>query len=178
MSLWLARHGETSENAEGRILGRRDPPLSAAGVAQAEALAGRLKNAAIVAVWASPLRRARETAEIVGRALGLEPVVLADLAESARGDWEGRRVAELAEESPDLYAAFIAGDPAFRFPGGESMAEQRARTRSALAGVKAGPLPALVVAHAGTARAALADSGAPVPPESALAHGGVLELPL
>lgn len=178
MSLWLARHGETAENAEGRILGRRDPPLSAAGVAQAEALAARLEDAGIAAVWASPLRRARETAEIVGRALGLEPVVLADLSESARGDWEGRRVAELAEESPDLFAAFIAGDPFFRFPGGESMAEQRARTRSALAAVRAGPQPALVVAHAGTARAALADSGAAVPPESALAHGDALELPL
>jgi broad specificity phosphatase PhoE len=178
VSLWLARHGETAENAEGRILGRRDPPLSAAGIAQAEALAGRLKDAGIAAVWASPLRRARETAEIVGRGLDIEPVVLADLVESDRGDWEGRRVAELAAESPDLHAAFIAGDPSFRFPGGESMAEQRARTRSALAAARAGPLPALVVAHAGTIRAALADSGAPVPPESALAHGGVMELPL
>jgi broad specificity phosphatase PhoE len=178
VSLWLARHGETVENAEGRILGRRDPPLSPAGIAQAEALARRLKDAGIAAVWASPLRRARETAEIVGRALGIEPVVLADLVESDRGDWEGRRVAELADESPDLHAAFIAGDSSFRFPGGESMAEQGARTRSALAAVRAGPLPALVVAHAGTIRAALADSGAPVPPESALAHGGVVELTL
>jgi broad specificity phosphatase PhoE len=44
MSLWLARHGETAENAEGRILGRRDPPLSLAGIAQAEALADRLRD--------------------------------------------------------------------------------------------------------------------------------------
>ena len=66
MSLWLARHGETEENAEGRILGRRDPPLSPAGVTQAEALAGRLRDAGVVAVWTSPLRRARETAEVVG----------------------------------------------------------------------------------------------------------------
>ncbi|MET0835405.1 MAG: histidine phosphatase family protein [Thermoleophilaceae bacterium] len=178
MSLWLARHGETAENAEGRILGRRDPPLSPAGVAQADALAGRLQDVGIVAVWASPLRRARETAEVVGRLLGLEPVVLGELVESDRGHWEGRRVADLADESPDLHAAFIAGDPSFRFPGGESLAEQRARTRSALAVVRAGPLPALVVAHAGTIRAALADSGAFIPAESALAHGAALELPL
>jgi broad specificity phosphatase PhoE len=171
VSLWLARHGETAENAEGRILGRRDPPLSPAGVAQAEGLAGRLRDVGIVAVWASPLRRARETAEVVARVLGVEPVVLGELVESDRGDWEGRRVAELADESPDLHAAFIAGDP-----GGESLAAQRARTRSALAAVRAGPLPALVVAHAGTIRAALADSGAFVPAESALAHGAVLEL--
>jgi broad specificity phosphatase PhoE len=176
VSLWLARHGETAENAEGRILGRRDPPLSPAGVAQAEGLAGRLRDAGIVAVWTSPLRRARQTAEVVARVLGVEPVVLGELMESDRGGWEGRRVAELVYESPDLHAAFIAGDPSFRFPGGESLAEQRARTRSALTAVRAGPLPALVVAHAGTIRAALADSGALVPAESALAHGAVLEL--
>ena len=87
-------------------------------------------------------------------------------------------MAELANESPELLAAFVAADPSFRFPGGESLAEQLQRTRSALATVAAGPLPALVVAHAGTIRAALADSGAPVPPESALAHGAPVELPL
>jgi broad specificity phosphatase PhoE len=178
VSVWLARHGETAENAEGRILGRRDPPLSRAGLAQADALADSLRDVGIVAVWTSPLRRARETAEVVGRTLAVEPVVLGELVESDRGDWEGRRVADLADESPDLLAAFIAGDPSFRFPGGESMAEQRARTRSALAAVRAGPLPALVVAHAGTIRAALAYSGAPVPPESTLAHGSVSELAL
>lgn len=178
MPLWLARHGETEENTAGRILGRRDPPLSSEGVAQAEALAGRLRDEGLSAVWASPLQRARRTAEVVAQALGLEAETLEDLVESDRGDWEGRLVAELALESPELHAAFLAGEPSFRFPGGESLAEQRTRTRSALETVSAGPLPALVVAHAGTIRAALANSGAPVPPESALAHGAVVELKL
>jgi probable phosphoglycerate mutase len=176
MSLWLARHGETDENAEGRILGRRDPPLSAAGIAQAEALADRVRDKGLLAVWTSPLQRAHGTAEVVARALGLDAETLEGLVESDRGDWEGRLVAELALESPDLHAAFLAGAPSFRFPGGESLAEQLARTRSALARVRSGPQPALVVAHAGTIRAALADSGAAVPPESALAHGAVLKL--
>jgi probable phosphoglycerate mutase len=176
--LWLARHGETEENAAGRILGRRDPPLSLAGVGQAEALAERMQEVGLASVWSSPLERARRTAELVGAVLGLEPVVLHALIESDRGEWEGRLVAELAHESPELLAAFVAADPSFRFPGGESLAEQLQRTRSAMATVAAGPLPALVVAHAGTIRAALADSGAPVPPESALAHGTPVELPL
>jgi broad specificity phosphatase PhoE len=137
-----------------------------------------MKDAGLAAVWSSPLERARRTAELVGAALDLEPVVLDALIESDRGEWEGRLVTELAHESPDLVAAFAAADPSFRFPGGESLAEQRQRTRSALATVAAGPLPALVIAHAGTIRAALADSGAPVPPESALAHGTAVELPL
>lgn len=176
MRVWLARHGETGDNAAGRILGRRDPPLSATGAAQAEALAERLSGTGVAAIWTSPLRRARDTAELVGAALGLEPQVLEELVESDRGDWEGRLVADLARESPELHAAFLAGEPSFRFPGGESLAQQMARTRSALAIITAGPLPALAVAHAGTIRAALADSGRFVPPESALAHGEALEL--
>jgi thioredoxin reductase (NADPH) len=78
-----------------------------------------------VAVWTSPLRRARETAEIVGQTLGVEPVVLDELVESDRGDWEGRRIVDLAEESPDLHAAFISGDASFRFPGGERRSRRR-----------------------------------------------------
>jgi broad specificity phosphatase PhoE len=173
---WIARHGETDENAQGRILGRRDPPLSAAGRAQAQALAVAAAGHGFAALWTSPLRRARDTAAVVGAALGLEPVVLDDLVESDRGAWEGRSVADLAREDPVGHAAFVAGDPAFVFPGGESLAAQRERTRAALARVAAGPQPALVVAHAGTIRAALADSGAAVPPESALAHGALVEI--
>lgn len=178
MEIWFARHGVTEENSAGRILGRRDPPLSAAGAAQADALASRLRGTGLVAVWTSPLQRALRTAQAVAGALGLEPSLLDDLIESDRGGWEGRLVADLARDSPELHAAFLAGDPSFRFPGGESLIEQRARTRSAVATVAAGPLPALVVAHAGTIRAALADSGQPVPPESALAHGVLVKLPL
>jgi broad specificity phosphatase PhoE len=170
----LARHGQTADNAGGRILGRRDPPLTDVGVAQARALAGDLRDAGIAALWTSPLARARATAEIVGEALGLQARVLPELIESARGSWEGRPVAELAREAPALHAAFIAGDPDFVFPGGESLREQRERTARALAVVARGPLPALVVAHAGTARAALALDGREVPPESALAHGEVV----
>ena len=165
MSLWLTRHGETSENAAGRILGRRDPPLSAAGLAQAEALADRVRDEGL-----------RGTAEVVGRALGLEAEALEGLVESDRGVWEGRLVADLALESPDLHAAFLAGAPSFRFPGGESLAEQQVRTRSALERVTSGPRPARVVAHAGRIRAAPADSGAAVPTESELAHGALVEL--
>jgi broad specificity phosphatase PhoE len=170
----LARHGQTADNAGGRILGRRDPPLTALGRAQADALAESLRDAGIAAIWTSPLRRAFGTAEIVAAALGLEPTVLADLTESARGSWEGRSIAELADEAPALHAAFVAGDPSFAFPGGESLREQRERTSRALAEIAAGPLPALVVAHAGTIRAALALDGREVPPESALAHGEIV----
>lgn len=170
----LARHGQTADNAQGRILGRLDPPLTALGVGQAERLGASLRHDGVATLWTSPLVRARRTAEIVGEALGLDAVVLPDLIESARGTWEGRAVAEIARESPDLHAAFVAGDPSFAFPGGESLREQGERTARALAVVAGAELPALVVAHAGTIRAALALCGREVPPEAALAHGEVV----
>jgi probable phosphoglycerate mutase len=153
MSLWLARHGETEENAEGRILGRRDPPLSPAGVTQAEALAGRLRDAEVVAVRTRRAARA-ETAESWGD-LGVEPVVL--MARGIRSrDWEGWRIVDREEVLTCMRPSSRV--TLFRFPGG-GRSPSGARTRAARS-VRAGPSPALVVAHAGTIRAALADSGA------------------
>jgi probable phosphoglycerate mutase len=170
----LARHGETADNTAGRILGRRDPPLSAAGVLQAERLGAALRDSGIAALWSSPLLRARRTAEIAGAALGLEPVLLDSLLESARGAWEGEVIAQIRDRDPEGHAAFVRGDADFVFPGGESLREQRERTRAALEVIAQGSAPALVVAHAGTIRAALALCERPLPPESALAHGEVV----
>lgn len=172
----LARHGRTADNAEGRILGRRDPPLDPAGREEAAALAAAVAGASLAALWTSPLRRARETAAIVGEATGLVPVVLDDLVESRRGAWEGRPFAELVAEEPEAFAAFERGDPGFAFPGGESLREQAERTRRALDAIAYGPQPALAIAHAGTIRAALALTHRPVPPERALPHAGPIEI--
>jgi broad specificity phosphatase PhoE len=172
----LARHGETADNADGLILGRRDPPLSAAGWEQAEALAARARRAGVASVWTSPLARARQTASIVAGAVGCDPVILDDLIESDRGTWEGQSVAQLARTSPELHAAFERGDPAFAFPGGESLLDQVQRTRRALTEVAAGAAPALVVAHAGTIRAALRAMNRHLPAERELAHAEFVEL--
>jgi len=174
--LLIARHGRTADNAAGRILGRRDPPLDRAGREEARALAASLDGIALAALWTSPLLRARQTAAVVGEAAGLEPVVLDALAESPRGRWEGRTVSDLAAEEPERFAAFEAGEPAFAFPGGESLREQADRTRAALDRIALGPRPALAVAHAGTIRAALALTGQPVPPERELAHGAAVAI--
>lgn len=174
--LLLARHGETPDNAHGLILGQRDPPLSDVGHAQAAQLAAHVAGDGVVAIWCSPLLRARQTAAVVAEALGREASVLAGLSESDRGDWEGASVTELARDSPELFAAFEAGEKDFVFPGGESIAEQVLRTRRALSRVASGPTPALVVAHAGTIRAAMIAVGRVVPPERALPHGEVIRL--
>jgi ribonuclease H / adenosylcobalamin/alpha-ribazole phosphatase len=167
----LARHGQTADNAGGLILGHRDPPLTAAGRCQAAELARAAVEARIAAIWSSPLQRARVTAETVAEATGAPITIDEDLIESDRGDWEGRPLAELADAEPERFAAFLAADPSFVFPGGESLADQVARTRRALDRAAAGPQPALVVAHVGTIRAALIATGVHPPPEADVPHG-------
>ena len=93
------------------------------------ALAAAAQEAAVAAVWTSPMQRAAATAEIVSDATDAPVSVLADLAESDRGDWEGRPVAELRRIEPERFAAFEAASDGFAFPGGESIADQVARTR-------------------------------------------------
>jgi broad specificity phosphatase PhoE len=154
VTILLARHGETDDNIEPiRIQGRLDTPLNDAGRAQAAELAERVAGEGIASLWSSQLSRARETAEIVGARLGLEPVIDERLAEGDRGELEGRYWRDVAREDPELYAAWRRAGEAFRFPGGESLREQMDRTLAALADVRAaGPLPALVVAHGGSIR--------------------------
>ena len=176
LPLLLARHGQTADNANGLILGRRDPALSELGERQAAALGVQARARGVRAIWCSPLLRARQTASVVGHAVGVEPAVIEDLIESARGEWEGVPQTVLAQRAPELFAAFEAGDPEFVFPGGESIRSQVVRTRQALAMVAAGPQPSLVVAHAGTIRAAFIAAGRAVPPERALPNAEAVAL--
>jgi broad specificity phosphatase PhoE len=150
----LARHGETDDNVPPqRFMGSRDTPLNDRGRDHARALARAAADCAPAALWTSPLLRARETAEIAGAALGLEPRADARLAESHRGRWEGRVTTDIAREEPELWAAWRRGGAGFRFPGGESLAEHQERALAALDDIRGGPLPALVVCHGGTIRA-------------------------
>jgi probable phosphoglycerate mutase len=155
----LARHGETDDNREPiRIQGRLDTPLNDTGRAQAAELAERVAGEGIKAIFCSDLQRARETAQIVGDRLGLEPVEDARFAEGDRGELEGRYWRDVAQEDPDLYAAWRRAGEGFRFPGGESLREQLDRTLAGLDDVRAtGRLPALVVCHGGNIRTVLCD---------------------
>jgi len=155
----LARHGETDDNREPiRIQGRLDTPLNDTGRAQAAELAERVAGEGIKAIFCSDLQRARETAQIVGRRLGLEPLVDPRFAEGDRGELEGRYWRDVAREDSDLYAAWRRAGEGFRFPGGESLREQLDRTLAGLDDVRAaGRLPALVVCHGGSIRTVLCD---------------------
>jgi broad specificity phosphatase PhoE len=153
--VYLARHGRTAYNLEGRFQGQLPVPLDDTGRAQATELAERAAAHGFAVLWSSTLLRARETAEIVAARIGLEPREDARLMETDAGDWTDRPFAEVHAETPELFAKFIAGDPTFAFPGGESFAEQEVRVGAALDDVEKGPLPALVVCHGMVIRAAL-----------------------
>lgn len=153
--VYLARHGRTAYNLEGRFQGQLPVPLDEIGCAQARELGERAVSYGFAALWCSPLLRARETADAVAARTGLEPREDARLMETDAGDWTDRTFAEVQAEAPELFAAFAGADPDFAFPGGESFVQQEERVGAALDDVEAGELPALVVCHGMVIRAAL-----------------------
>jgi ribonuclease H / adenosylcobalamin/alpha-ribazole phosphatase len=126
----LLRHGQTEHTPERRFSGRNDLPLSRTGRAEAEAIAVRAKELGIEVVVASPLRRTRETAEIVAAALGLPVQFDDDLVELDFGDLEGLTFDEAAAKHP-LAARRFGSDVTVRAPGGESVADVSARVSRA-----------------------------------------------
>jgi probable phosphoglycerate mutase len=131
----LVRHGETPLTGERRYSGSggSDPSLTDKGRAQAAAAGRVLTDLGIASavVVSSPLKRTRETAEIIADALGSGPVVVDDeLREIAFGDWDGYSFAEVRERWPAEHAAFLRSTRALP-PGGESLDAVAARVESA-----------------------------------------------
>ncbi len=124
MRVLLARHGETPWNAEGRYQGQIDIPLSPVGERQAALLAERLADIRITRAVASPLVRAKRTAEIAlgdtrAAMLSFEP----DLKEIAHGTWEGKLASEIRAEDAERLLAWREAPETVLMPGpdGESL---------------------------------------------------------
>jgi broad specificity phosphatase PhoE len=118
--LYLVRHGATQLTAENRFSGAVGVDLSDEGRTQVARLAERLTGEAIAAVYASPLSRALETAQILGRQRGLTPSTDDELREISHGRWEGLSRQEVEERYPEEYAAWEADPFTFAPVGGES----------------------------------------------------------
>lgn len=153
--LCLVRHGETAWNAEGRVQGQVDVPLSAVGLAQARAVAAALAGERFAAIYSSDLTRVRQTAEPAAGRLGLPLALDAALRERHYGMFERHTYVEVRERYPAEYARFRDKDLDFDFVSGESLRAFAARALACVA--------ALIERHAG---------------ESILVftHGGVLEM--
>jgi len=156
--LLLVRHGETTLTAEDRFAGATDVPLGPAGRAQAERLAERLAPDRLAAIYSSPMQRTIETAAIVARPHGLEPIPCDALREIDHGRWEGLRRADVEAQFPDEYSAWEEDPLTFAPLGGESGIAVVARALPAIRGiVLAHPhATVLVVSHKATIRLILA----------------------
>lgn len=138
----LVRHGETDWNRAGRVQGHSDIPLNDTGRAQAAAAGEALRGGEYTHLFASPLARAKETAEIIGRTIGLgDPQLRGGLRERNYGAAEGLLVADFWQ----------------RFPGGrdvpdaETVDDLRERAFATLEEIAdvAGDGPVVAVAHGG-----------------------------
>lgn len=156
----LIRHGESIWNGERRIQGNQDPPLSPRGRKQAALLSARL-GAHLpqrpAAIYASPLRRAVETAEIAAAAMSLPVMPESGLREMALGSWEGRTVPEIQADSPGAYEAWLRDPQAHPAPGGERLEAFAARVIAAFERLRRVHPGAdlLLVSHGGPIKALL-----------------------
>jgi broad specificity phosphatase PhoE len=141
LRLFVVRHGETDWSRERRFAGQRDVPLNARGRRQCEAVAAALAAAPVAAVYASPLERARTSAEAIAKPHRLEVRADPAFGEMAFGAWEGLTRDELAERFAEAAAAWRVSPHLVAPPGGERVVDVSARALAALAGVRA--------AHAG-----------------------------
>lgn len=137
-AILLVRHGETEWNRVRRYQGWRDSPLTPRGIAQAAAIGRRLATmpeAANSLLVASPIGRARHTAELIGAALGrTSPLVFDErLREVSIGAWEGLDYDEIAALSPGIFDGEGRHEWYFRAPGAESYAEFSGRVAAWLA---------------------------------------------
>lgn len=151
--LVMIRHGPTDWTEAGRIQGRTDRPLSAAGRARVATWRVPPDLARPPWIWlSSPLARARETAALLAPA-GTEVRVEPALIEMDWGEWEGRRLADLRAEGGARMAAAEARGLDFRPPGGESPRDVQARLAPLLGALGAAGRPVVSVAHKGVIRA-------------------------
>ena len=125
--VYIVRHGETEWNAQGRIQGHSDIPLSDNGRAQAQSVARRLSGIPFSVAYASDLSRTHETAQIIlgdtATALRTTP----QLREYSKGVFEGLTVDEYARQYPDQYQASLQNDLDFAPTGGETIRETSIR---------------------------------------------------
>ena len=156
LRLILIRHGEPEVSARGRCYGKLDVGLSEEGREQMTRVAKALASANVDAVYASPRRRARESAEVLSK----EIVVDRRLSEIDFGELEGLTYEEAEERFPHLYQRWMQTPTEVKFPGGESFIEMKARVLEAFSVIRNvhAEETVAVVSHGGVNRIVLAQA--------------------
>lgn len=151
MKLYIIRHGQTDWNVLGRIQGRQDIPLNAAGRSQAQMLAKGMEKRPVTAIYSSPQLRAMETAMALARNQGAQVIPVPELVEIGYGDWEGRTASDILEKERTLYEEWWQHPATVAPPGGETLNQVDARCRKAWERIKREMKgDTAVVAHGGT----------------------------
>ena len=153
MQLFLIRHGETDWNKEERIQGNIDTPLNATGIAQAERLAERLALEELEIVYASPLSRARTTAELIAQKAGIPLKLDERLKEKALGQLEGLTRADFEKTFPEVFKHWVTSQEHVPLPGEESPNQVLSRVNAFLDDVRVNHVDSkrvAIVSHGGT----------------------------
>ncbi len=141
LRLFVVRHGETAWSRERRFAGARDVPLTPEGLRQCEAVARTLASQGVAAVYASPLERARASAEVITKPHRLTVEIEPAFREMALGEWEGLTREEVAARFPADYERWCTAPHLLHLAAGETLGEVALRVT---AGVRE-----LQEAHAG-----------------------------
>ncbi len=148
MQIYLVRHGETVWNKEEIFRGRRDVSLNEAGRRQADLTGRYFLNKGIARIFASPLRRAFETAEAVSKTTKT-PIEITDaLTDMDFGAWEGLELKEAEQLYPEELSLWITSPQRFRAKGGESLRDIQRRAKKGLQKMMSeGEGPIVLVTH-------------------------------
>ena len=137
LRLFVVRHGETEWVRERRFAGSRDIPLTAAGRDQCAAVARALASATVAAVYASPLERARASAEVIAKPHGLPVRIVPAFSEMTFGSWEGLTRDEARARDPEAWAQWRSAPHLLKLAGGETIAEVAARVTAGIEALQA-----------------------------------------
>jgi alpha-ribazole phosphatase len=157
--LYLVRHGRTASNRDQVVMGRLDVPLDDEGRAQATRLRPVFGNIRIDRAFASPLSRARETADLLLTGRGIAVEAVPGLAEQDYGDLEGKPYREFVKQDPERARRFFLDPESAEIPGGERFGDFAARVIGAYERAVHTPereKNLLVVAHGGSIRVLVA----------------------
>ncbi|WP_051652428.1 histidine phosphatase family protein [Clostridium algidicarnis] len=132
MNIYIARHGETKWNIEGRMQGFKDSDLTQKGVSDARSLGESLKDIDFDCIYSSPLGRALDTAKYIRQDDNIKIIPDDSLKELNLGFWEGMTHKDIKEKYPLQYNNFREHPESFESQGGESFLELIKRVEKGL----------------------------------------------
>ncbi len=158
--LFLVRHGEVEVQGQGKFLGFTDLDLSPRGKAQVAGLSEYLRDMVLDRAYASDLKRAMNSAEIICRGRGIKPIPCPALREMDMGEWDGKSWEEIKKTNPEITPRFFNNLKKFHFPGGEDWHHFHGRVSKGLKTLlkENQGKDILLVAHAGVNRIILAQA--------------------